>query len=252
MGFIRKLEDFFAQKIEGVFSFYFSGHLQPVEIAKQLSREMERDRTVGVLQIYVPNQYGIYLSREDYERLAPYGQAIRDELTAFLVNEAKNKGYTAPGKILVDIFTEETIRRGKLRVTSSYTEPLPDEQEESPPEVGSLSDTQVFAPITLSPYQQVSITGLLTVIEGLDAGLKIDIGADRVNLGRRDYNELPVTDMNTSRLHAYIVYEEGSHILYDAQSLNGTYVNSQRVTRKQLKSGERIKIGNTVILYEVK
>jgi pSer/pThr/pTyr-binding forkhead associated (FHA) protein len=73
-----------------------------------------------------------------------------------------------------------------------------------------------------------------------------------VNIGRRESNELPLTDMNTSRLHAYVVFEEGGHTLYDARSLNGTYVNDHRVTRKRLKAGDRIKVGNTVILYEVK
>lgn len=253
VGFIRNLEDFFEQYIEGIFSGrFFSGGLQPVEIAKRLSREMESDRTVGISQIYVPNQFSVYLAGEDYEKLTPYGQAIRDELAGYVSDEAKRRGYTIVGKPMVDIFMDETVKPGKFRVASNYSEPLPEESEPETTGIVPLSDTRVFGKMIAPTRQRVSIAGLLTVVEGLDAGLQVEMGADRVNIGRREGNELPLTDMNTSRLHAYSVYEEGGHILFDAKSLNGTYVNNHRITRKRLKTGDRIKLGNTVILYEVK
>lgn len=256
MKFVRKMEDFFETYIEGFFNTRLSGGLQPIEIAKRLAREMEGDRTVGVSKVYVPNQFGVYLGQDDYERLTPYGQAIRDEITAYLVAEAKRKGYTIVGKPMVDIFVDETIRHGKFRVDSRYSEPLPDESCPETTGPVPVSDTQVFARtggvVTPVHRQTVNVDGLLTIVSGLDTGLQVDLGAERVNLGRRESNELPLTDMNTSRLHAYIVYEEGGHVIYDARSLNGTYVNNHRTTRKRLKSGDRIKVGNTVILYEVK
>lgn len=255
MGFVRKLENLFEQYIEGFFNTRFSGGLQPVEIAKRLAREMDGDRTVGINQIYVPNQYSVYLGTEDYERFTPYGQAIRDELAAYVSEAAKLKGYTIVGKPLVDIFMDDTLKRSRFRVASRYTEPLPEEEETEatgPVSPGISSNTQVFAKISAPYPQRANIAGLLTVVAGLDTGLQLDMGAERVNIGRRDSNELPLTDMNTSRLHAYITYEEGGHMLYDAKSLNGTYVNNHRITRKRLKTGDRVKIGNTVILYEVK
>jgi len=48
-----------------------------------------------------------------------------------------------------------------------------------------------------------------------------------------------------------VTFEDDHHVLHDAQSLNGTYVNGRRVMRKQLEHGDQIKMGNTVILYEV-
>lgn len=251
MDFVRRLEDFFEKYIEGFFNARFSGGLQPVEIAKRLAREMEGDRTVGISQVYVPNQYSVYLGSEDYERLTPYGQAIRDELAFFVAAEAKRKGYTIVGKPLVDIFCDEAAGRGQLRVASRYSEPVPDEAEREATGPVTMSDTKVFGHV-LPVSRQASIAGLLTVLKGLDTGLQLDVGADRVNIGRRESNELPLTDMNTSRLHAYVIFEEGGHTLYDAKSLNGTYVNDHRVTRKRLKTGDRIRLGNTVILYEVK
>ena len=252
VSFVRRLEELFEQHIEGFFSARFGGGLQPVEIAKRLSREMEKDKTVGVSQVYVPNQFSVFLGKDDYERLTPYGQAIRDEIAQYVAAEAKRKGYTIVGKPIVDIFMDDTVKPSRFTVNSHYSEPLPEEPEQTGSRPAPSSDTQIFAKVNVPVRQCVSIAGLLTVVQGLDAGLQFDMGIERVNIGRRESNELPVTDMNTSRLHAYIVYEEGGHTIYDAKSLNGTYVNNQRITRKRLKSGDRIKLGNTVILYEVK
>lgn len=252
MGLVRRLENFFEQYIEDFFNSRFSGALQPVEIAKRLTRDMEGDRTVGVSQVYVPNHYCVFLGPADYERFLPYGQAIRDELAAYITAEARRKGYTIVGKPIVDINVDDALRRGRFRVTSRYSEPLPEENECESTGTFPASDTQVFARGQTAPPKTATIAGLLTVVKGLDSGLQADLGAERVNIGRRESNELPLTDMNTSRLHAYITYEEGGHTLYDAKSLNGTYVNNHRVTRKRLKAGDRIKLGNTVILYEVK
>ncbi|MBP2653054.1 MAG: domain containing protein [Firmicutes bacterium] len=249
MKFVRKVEDLFEKYIDGFFSSRFAGGLQPVEIAKRLSREMDSDKTVGIAKVYVPNQFSVFLSGEDYEKLNPYGQSIRDEIAAYVAEEAKRKGYTIVGKPIVDIFMNEMVKRGSFRVESRYTEPIPEEQS---PAISA--DTQVFEKV-LQPERKQQFkrnTGLLTVIEGQDMELSFDLGGERVNIGRRESNELPLNDMNTSRLHAYITYEEGSHTLYDAKSLNGTYVNNCRITRKVLKSGDKIKLGNTVILYEVK
>ncbi|MPN61701.1 hypothetical protein SDC9_209443 [bioreactor metagenome] len=101
------------------------------------------------------------------------------------------------------------------------------------------------------PIMEKQHFGKVQIVEGLDKGMKVEVGSKRINIGRRESNELPLTDMNTSRLHAYVIYEEGNHVLHDAKSLNGTYVNGHRITRKILCSGDRIKVGNTIILYEV-
>ncbi len=252
MNFVRKFENIFEKYIEGFFNKRFSSGLQPVEIAKQLSKEMENQRSVGIANIYVPNSYSVYIRREDYERIVPYRQAIVEELTVYLTTEAKRKEYTIVGKTVIDILLDEAIQ-GIFRVSSQFTEPLPlDMQSTENTGIEELSDTRIFGKVTLPERQQSSLAGLLTILEGLDSGIKTDVTIGRINIGRRETNELPLSDMNTSRLHAYIVFETGSHVLHDAKSLNGTYVNGHRITRKTLQTGDRIKVGNTIILYEVK
>ncbi|MGI6092792.1 MAG: DUF3662 and FHA domain-containing protein [Veillonellaceae bacterium] len=252
MKIVRNLENFFEKYIEGFFNKKFESGLQPVEIAKHLLREMEAERFVGVSRIYIPNLYNVYLNKDDYDHLLPYSQAIRDELAQYVNNEARERGYTIVGKPIIELLSVGDQNTEKIRVDCSFTEPLPiDQSSDSPPE--GLSDTRVFNKVTSEPnWPKQNIEAALTVIEGLDAGEKYIIGNNRVNIGRRKSNELPLADMNTSRLHSYIVIEDNNHILYDAKSLNGTYVNGHRVARWRLRSGDKIKLGNTIILYEVK
>lgn len=248
--FLRNMENIFEKCIEGFFNKKFSSGLQPVEIAKQLSKELESKQAISINRIYVPNFFSIDVSNDDYARMAPYWQAIQTELHAFLHKEADKKGYTVLGEITIEIAASDKLIQGAFTVSSSFTQSPPIEAEESIAE--SIEETRVFARFTADERQQTGLTAMLTVIDGVDVGLKIDIAANRVNIGRREGNELPLQDMNTSRLHAYINYEDGEHVLYDAKSLNGTYVDKHRITRVELHNNDQIKLGNTVILYEVK
>ena len=253
--FVRNIENFFEKYIEGFFNKQFSSSLQPIEIAKQLAREMEDERTVGVSHVYVPNHYAIYVNNEDYGRLEPYAESVCGELASYLIEESRRKGYTMAGGPQIELFADEKLVRQAFRITSSFIETSYDEHVNKPENTSISSDTKVFdklEPMVLLQSVQQRLHGCLTVIDGLDAGLKVDCTTNRINIGRRNTNELPLTDMNTSRLHAYIVYEDNSHVVHDAKSLNGTYVGGNRITHKHLKNGDRIKVGNTVILYEVK
>ena len=91
----------------------------------------------------------------------------------------------------------------------------------------------------------------LTVVEGPDLDAYLEIGEKQVYIGRRDKNEFILTDTNASRLHAWISYEHHRHELYDAQSTNGTFFNGRRIDSCRLQHGDKIRIGMTVLRYEV-
>lgn len=251
MKLFYKVESFFQKHIEGFFDKKFSSSVQPVEIAKKMVRIMENECTVGVSRVYIPNRYHVLLSRKDYDKLMPYQDTVIDELGKYLLKQAVSKDYTTTGNLEIKFSAEPSLEAGAFKIEWGYSSPIGvEEKEEAAPHVNS--DTIIFAKVIAKPKRQVNLEGLLTVVEGLDNGLAVDMNANRINIGRRESNEMPLTDMNTSRLHSYIVYEEGAHVIYDAKSLNGTYINGHRITRKRLQSGDRIKLGNTVILYEVR
>jgi len=253
MKFVRNMENFFEKHIEGFFDKKLSGGLQPVEIAKILVRTMEKEKSIGVSCIYVPNEYCVYLQPADFDRIASYHQTVCQDLAEFLAAEAKKQGYIMTQPPVVEIKLAGESKQGRIYCQASFSEPLPSQgetRENVPQEVSTT--TRVFNKVSAEVRQPApTISGVLTVIEGPDAGLAVAVGVRRIHVGRRESNEMPLTDINTSRLHAYIAFDGGSHVLHDANSLNGTYVNNHRITFWQLKSRDKIRLGNTIIVYEV-
>lgn len=61
--------------------------------------------------------------------------------------------------------------------------------------------------------------------------------------GRSPQSDIYLDDVTVSRRHALFIPNAGSYILTDADSLNGTYVNGDRVDEAYLKNGDEIYIG---------
>ena len=69
----------------------------------------------------------------------------------------------------------------------------------------------------------------------------------RVAIGRHDSNDLSFDSRNVSNYHAEILNEGDALVLHDLGSTNGSYVNEERVKRRKLRHGDRIRIGNNEI-----
>src|SRR5437763_17189856 len=74
--FERRLE----RLVEGAFSKAFRSGLQPVEIGRRVTREMDAGRTLGVRGTVVPNELVVRLSAEDTERYSGFLDALVHEL----------------------------------------------------------------------------------------------------------------------------------------------------------------------------
>ena len=58
--------------------------VQPVELARKLTKEMDDHRTVSVSRVYVPNEYTVYLSTPDREQFEAYEASLKLELQEYL------------------------------------------------------------------------------------------------------------------------------------------------------------------------
>ena len=68
MSVLRNIEHKIEGLFEGVFGRAFRTHVQPVELARKLVKEMDDHKNVSVSRVYVPNEYTIYCSRSAGER----------------------------------------------------------------------------------------------------------------------------------------------------------------------------------------
>jgi len=73
----------------------------------------------------------------------------------------------------------------------------------------------------------------------------------RVAIGRHDSNDLRFNTRNVSNYHAEILVEPEGLVLHDLGSTNGTYVNEERVRRRKLCHGDRIRIGSNEITVKL-
>ena len=89
----------------------------------------------------------------------------------------------------------------------------------------------------------------LFVIQGRDQGRRFELTSPIVTVGRDTTNTIQVRDTEVSRRHAELRREEDAYALVDLSSSNGCYVNSQRVARQRLRSGDRLQVGGTLMIF---
>ncbi|MCI0349353.1 MAG: FHA domain-containing protein [Acidobacteriales bacterium] len=71
-----------------------------------------------------------------------------------------------------------------------------------------------------------------------------------VTIGRLPDNVLQIDNLAVSGHHAKIYWQSEHYVLEDNQSLNGTYVNNQRITKTALKDGDTILIGKHTVIFK--
>ncbi|HEX2259333.1 MAG TPA: FHA domain-containing protein [Actinomycetota bacterium] len=84
---------------------------------------------------------------------------------------------------------------------------------------------------------------VLVIKKGPDAGTNFFLDKDLVTCGRDSGSDIFLDDITVSRKHAEIRRGPEGFTIYDADSLNGTFVNRNRVDKALLFNGDEIQIG---------
>ncbi|NQT80012.1 MAG: GAF domain-containing protein [Candidatus Aminicenantes bacterium] len=85
----------------------------------------------------------------------------------------------------------------------------------------------------------------LICIEGQEKDTIWELPGERIVIGRDSVCDIVVNDAKLSRIHAEIIREGDSYIYHDKESLNGSFINNDQVSRQILISGDEIRIGDT-------
>ncbi|HEX5584458.1 DUF3662 and FHA domain-containing protein [Gaiella sp.] len=277
MSVLRAIESRIEGLFEGVFGRAFRTHVQPVELARKLAKEMDEHRSVSVSRVYVPNEYTVYLSPGDRSQYAAYEGSLVGELQEYLAEHARREGYATltPPRVLLQ--TDEDLALGEFGIATRVAQPdellpgadrapaptstpAPSESPPAPmpapepPPVEAPAATAIYGagelgavPEPAAPVEEPSERATLTV-----NGRVVPLSADRVVIGRSRECDLRVDDGNVSRRHVELVREgESSWVVVDLGSTNGTELNGRKVQRRTpLDDGDRITIGSTELLFE--
>ncbi len=91
----------------------------------------------------------------------------------------------------------------------------------------------------------------LFVIQGRNRGSRYDLSHHEgaMSIGREAGNFVQLDDNEVSRRHAEIRRVGESFFVGDLKSSNGTWLNSRKIERSELSSGDQIQVGRTILVY---
>lgn len=243
---LNRLESFFQKNIASLFHRGFSNELEPSELRNALENEIRERRKHTRNGYIVPNTYEIQLSTEDYQRLS--SARFMEDMTVSIEKTLIQSDSFMDGVLSLRLREDNDLTKGTFVISSFYEDTKPTTVADTDSNTLVLSHSDFTLPLNLPPVRRLAS---LRVVRGIDAKAYLEIGERKVYLGRREQNDLILTDLNVSRLHASIDYERHRHMIHDAGSLNGLFVNGERMSDACLLPGDEIGIGNTLLRYEV-
>ena len=120
---------------------------------------------------------------------------------------------------------------------------------------GSRDSEPAPVQVSLSPDNQAAVnalppgSALLIVQRGPVSGARFLLDADTTVAGRSPSADIFLDDVTVSRKHASFVRTDNGFMMRDAGSLNGTYVNRERVDECLLQAGDEVQIGKFRMTY---
>jgi len=222
VGVLDRFERGIERAVNGAFARAFKAEVQPVELASALRRETDteaavvaRDRTL------VPNAFVIQLGPSDHDRVLQWDDTLAEELADSVTDHARQQRYAFVGPVSVRFEREESLDTGVFRVRSARVKG------------------------TVAPATSATATPNHPVLD-VD-GRRYQLSGRVTVLGRGSEADIVVDDPGVSRRHAEIRLDDGSAVVRDLGSTNGTFVDGERASTARLSDGSSITIGRTRI-----
>jgi hypothetical protein len=258
---LAALERFFERLFERPSARFFRTRLQPVQLQRRIERAMESERLSTADRTLVPNRYVVHLHPVDLAAFGDFSSTLAAELAEGALLFARAHRYTLTDRPRVDLLADPTVPRSDIRVEGRFGDPIgsrtagpealdemdPREKVDARPQSGpgEPSPTMVFTvPRPTAPRARLREVRP----DGTERVLAID--GRLLTIGRAVDNGLVLVDGRASRHHARIVSRRGTLVFTDLSSTNGSAVNGQPVDEVVLGVGDRIEIGDTVLVVE--
>jgi FHA domain len=111
-----------------------------------------------------------------------------------------------------------------------------------------VTDTGELKPVD---FDRLAAEGATLVIRsgGGRAGETFSLDGERTAIGRTPESDVFLDDVTVSRNHALLVRRRDGIYIDDLGSLNGTYVNRERIESRKLVDGDELQIGKYKLSY---
>jgi hypothetical protein len=253
VNFLKNFESKLERLIEGGFKSAFKSEVQPIELARKLAREMDAHRAASISRTYAPNEYTVFLSPADREQFAHYEDGLKRELSLYLLEHARKRGYSLLSRPTVEIETDDRLELGlfgiQARLADAPEEELVDAREPDEPSghtmVYNARDLQAPAHDIAEP--QV-LAAPRAVLESGDRRFALTPPSTVIGRGRDA--DIKLDDPNISRVHVQFRASGGEWVVSDMGSTNGSRLNGRELAAPTpLRSGDSVELGNTVMTF---
>lgn len=255
MGMLRNIEARLEGLVAGTFNRAFKSTVQPVELAHKLAKEMEDNKTASLSHTYVPNHYRVFLSPGDREQFASYEDALRKELSDYLLDHARAEGLALTSRPAVELLTDDRLALGEFGIQAQLIGEEPEEEQRAAPSepapAADFGHTMVYSPDREARRLEAEAPPAGSARALLVGEGKRTVLSGRVVIGRSQECDAVLDDANVSRRHAELRQENGGWIVADLGSTNGIKVNGRRVEQARLEPGDELRVGVTDLTFEV-
>jgi hypothetical protein len=229
---LDRLESAVEGVVDGVFRTVLRGKIQPLEIARQLTRQAEEEKVISLSRVYVPNHFTVGLHADEMSGLEAVAPELEADLQSYVGEWVAEHEYSVSGPIRVELRPQERVARSRFRVATAF-------------EMGSQAEEE--SPTVVCQSKPEDAVGRLEGIEGPDRGRRyLLFPSRRVILGRASECDLQLQDPLASRHHAALEQTEAGWRLTDLDSTNGTRINGQLADQADLQDGDIIQLGESV------
>jgi len=253
---LSAVERFFERLFERPSARVFRVRLQPVQLQRRIERAMEGERLTTSDRTLVPNRFVVRLNPDDLEGFGDMTGTLASELADAALAFARAHRYTVVDRPQVGLVADPRVERADIRVEARFADPIGGRvggaivppngipaDREAPDLATHTRVFEVAAPT--APQARLRLT------EPHGAIRAVLLGPMGLTLGRATDNDLVLADARVSRHHGRITVRRGTLVYSDLGSTNGSRVNGVTVTEVVLGIGDRLDVGDSLLVVEV-
>lgn len=218
MNLARGLEQRLEKLADGASASVFRGRMHPIDIASRLIRQLEFLATTTPAGPEVPNDLDVRMNPVDLDDDVDR-PSLTAELATTVLETAITRGWRLVGPVAVRLTTAQNVPRGILEVEGHA----------------------ITGPI--EPWGRLLAD---------DGSAVLDISLNRSLIGRALDSDIRVANHEVSRHHVVLYREDGTTMIRDLGSANGTFVNNVRLASEPVPvtAGDSVMLGNLPFTYK--
>ena len=243
---LASLERFFERLFEGQTARLFHTKLQPIQLQRRVERAMESGRVRDGDRTVVPHRFAVHVAPPDLAALREAHPTLAADLADAALEFARSHHYRLADRPTVALVADAAVEPGDATVAAAA-------------EPEHVDDAAVVAPTAAPPADQTAVFVMPTVdapkarlreVRPDGSARTFMIDGRPLTIGRAPDNGLVLFDGRVSRHHARLYGRRGALLLADLGSTNGSWVNDRRVEEMALGEGDRIRVGDTILVVE--